>query len=315
MIAGEPIAVGPGSQASVSRRWIAYAVLAVALLAAVGAFVYRGRNVSPGAGPRPTLDSPPIAVVERPAPAPAPATGATSTPETGVEGRRELPSPGLRTRVNAKDGQAYVWIPSGRFTLGCSPGDVECEKDELPSHIVRVRKGFWMSRTEVTRAQVRQTGREQRSGRRWQPAGYRAVVDGCQGLLRGSGRPPPHRKRVGIRRARGSTSSRYDALRDIGWYEGNSDDRPHPVGQKTPNAFGLFDMLGNVYEWVADRYYNVYDESDDESLVEPLAPNASGVTRGGAFTSQAKELRVSNRFELPPDAEEGIVGFRCVADQ
>ena len=111
------------------------------------------------------------------------------------------------------------------------------------------------------------------------------------------------------------TRSRYDGVRDIGWYEGNSDDRPHPVGQKTPNVFGLFDMLGNVYEWVADRVLQPGpDESDDESLVEPLAPNASGVTRGGAFTSQPKELRVSNRFALPPDAEEGIVGFRCVAD-
>ena len=54
-------------------------------------------------------------------------------------------------------------------------------------------------------------------------------------------------------------------------------------------------MLGNVYEWVLDRYYNQYDDTAEE-VEEPLAPNASAVARGGAWHSDAKDVRVSNRF-------------------
>ncbi len=72
-------------------------------------------------------------------------------------------------------------------------------------------------------------------------------------------------------------------------------------------------MLGNVHEWVADRYFNLYDETDD-SLVEPLASNASAVSRGGGFTSEAVNVRASTRRELPPDASEPTVGLRCAMD-
>ena len=100
------------------------------------------------------------------------------------------------------------------------------------------------------------------------------------------------------------------------WFEANSDGHPHPVGTKAPNAFGLHDMLGNVSEWVRDRYYNAYDDSSDAAdVVEPLAGNASGVARGGSFLSEADGVRASRRLEMPPDAEEPHIGFRCALDE
>jgi formylglycine-generating enzyme required for sulfatase activity len=75
-------------------------------------------------------------------------------------------------------------------------------------------------------------------------------------------------------------------------------------------------MLGNVSEWVRDRYYNAYDDSSHPSVVEePLAGNASGVARGGSWVSEAPGVRVSRRLEMPPDAEEPHIGFRCALDR
>src|SRR5438046_371314 len=59
------------------------------------------------------------------------------------------PRPG-QTKVNAKDGQRYVWIPPGKFSMGCSMGDNECRDREKPSHKVEITKGFWLGQTEVT---------------------------------------------------------------------------------------------------------------------------------------------------------------------
>jgi len=117
--------------------------------------------------------------------------------------------------------------------------------------------------------------------------------------------------------ARAGTSTRYyDSLPAIAWFSDNSDERPHPVGGKTPNAYGLHDMLGNVSEWVLDRYYNAYDEtSDPASVEEPLAGNASGVARGGSWVSDADGVRVSRRLAMEPDAEEPNIGFRCVVNE
>ena len=59
------------------------------------------------------------------------------------------PQPGS-TKVNAKDGQRYVWIPPGSFIMGCSPGDTECYDNEKPAHNVSITKGFWLGQTPVT---------------------------------------------------------------------------------------------------------------------------------------------------------------------
>jgi formylglycine-generating enzyme required for sulfatase activity len=72
-------------------------------------------------------------------------------------------------------------------------------------------------------------------------------------------------------------------------------------------------MLGNVSEWVLDRYYNKYDDTTDE-IEEPLLPNSSAVTRGGAWHSNAKGVRVSNRIEVPRDYADYDTGFRCALD-
>ena len=108
----------------------------------------------------------------------------------------------------------------------------------------------------------------------------------------------------------GSRERYYDTLSEVAWFENNSDDRSHPVGQKAPNAFGLHDMLGNVYEWVLDRYYNQYDDTTEE-IEEPLAPNASAVARGGAWHSRAQGRARQQPIRRADDYADANVGLRC----
>jgi formylglycine-generating enzyme required for sulfatase activity len=84
----------------------------------------------------------------------------------------------------------------------------------------------------------------------------------------------------------------------VAWYDSNSEDRTHEVGQKEPNAYGLFDMLGNVWEWVEDSEKN----------------STKKVLRGGSFYNLARDLRVSNRLWAEPTTHHRNMGFRCAGD-
>lgn len=222
-------------------------------------------------------------------------------------------------KVNAKDGESYVWIPPGRFLMGCSAGDPACEDDEGPAHTSTIQRGFWLARTEVGEQRFRTRVPRGNAGDARSVDGlpaigvpWAAAKSYCQAV---GGRLPTEAEWEYAARA-GTSARYYDSLPAIAWFSDNSDGGPHPVGGKTPNAYGLHDMLGNVSEWVLDRYYNAYDETSDPANVEePLAGNASGVARGGSWVSGEEGVRVSRRLEMPPDAEEPHIGFRCVVDQ
>jgi formylglycine-generating enzyme required for sulfatase activity len=109
----------------------------------------------------------------------------------------------------------------------------------------------------------------------------------------------------------GSTQNRYGELDEIAWYLRNSDRTTHNVALKKPNAFRLFDMLGNDWEWVNDRYDPDYYRHSPN--IDPQGPSSGQqrVLRGGSWGYDAAVLRVSDRgvYEpIPPDA----FGFRCV---
>ena len=222
----------------------------------------------------------------------------------------------ITLKLNPRDGQAYVWLPPGRFVMGCSTGDPACENDESPAHTVDIKRGFWLARTEVTRAQYQKSRGSTRSlagenlpmtELNWAEA--KAYCASIGGHL-------PSEAEWEYAARGGTTVRYYDSLPAIAWFADNSDEQLHAVGMKAPNAFGLYDMLGNASEWVRDRYYNRYDDASDATAVEePLAGNASGVARGGSWLSDADGVRASRRLEMLPDAQESHVGFRCAIDQ
>jgi formylglycine-generating enzyme required for sulfatase activity len=200
--------------------------------------------------------------------------------------------------------------------MGCSTGDSDCDDDERPAHGVAIARGFWLGRTEVTAAgyNSRPGGPPVDASDGHLPAAGVAWAEARDYCAAAGGRLPTEAEWEYAARA-GTTTRFHAAPADVAWYEGNSEGRPHPVGTKAPNAFGLHDMLGNVAEWVRDRYYNTYDDSgEDVEVEEPLAPNATAVARGGHWASDTRGLRVSRRLEMIPEAADPIFGFRCAHD-
>lgn len=252
-------------------------------------------------------------------PAPIPATSppnfsasVNATPKQPDASPQPLPP---KTRINLKDGQTYVWIPPGEFVFGCSDGDSQCEKNEPSQQEVRIAKGFWIGRTEVTAASyiayakkrgldppTRDANLLPMTGVTWEQA-----QDYC---IAGGGRLPKESEweyaaRGGVDRAA------YGSLPKIAWYEANSDGSPHPVGQKTANNSGLYDMLGNVAEWVLD----MHPESREQLARYQNARAIMAVVRGGSWSDAAAKVRVSRREIADIDGSYDSVGFRCASDE
>lgn len=281
------------------KRILIAGALAVAVVAA-GIFGYS--RMSPG----PTAASP---VVTPNAPV------VNSVPSESPVQRAEI-----KTSVNPKDGLKYVWIPPGTFTMGCSAGDSECQDNEKPAHRVNIPTGFWLGQTEATNAAYRKVSPAKTSrpkGEATMPVQGLSWPEARAYCTATGGRLPTEAEWEYAARA-GSPEAYYDVPSKIAWYAKNSDGVPHSVGTKDPNRFGLYDMLGNLAEWVLDRYYNKYDVEADAvgpHIDLPLAGNASAVARGGFWDSQLPSIRVSHRAELPNDEGVETAGVRCANDR
>jgi formylglycine-generating enzyme required for sulfatase activity len=112
----------------------------------------------------------------------------------------------------------------------------------------------------------------------------------------------------------GSTEARYGPIDEVAWYNKNSGGQTHPVGEKRPNGFGLFDTLGNVWEWVMDWYDEEYYKTSPSQDPPGAASGEFRVLRGGSWGGEARFIRVSSRNGvLPGDWGHGL-GFRCARD-
>jgi sulfatase modifying factor 1 len=202
-----------------------------------------------------------------------------------------------RTRVNEKDGQTYVWIPPGAFTMGCSDGDQECDDNEKPAHAESIKAGFWLGQTEVTQAAYQRVIGRNPSFHKGDQLPVETVTwnDAVNYCAAVGGRLPTEVEWEYAARGRsGKTGGRYSDLASA-WYSGNSDRTTHPVATKEPNAFGLYDMLGNVWEWVADTYPGSSDK----------------IERGGSYADGPASAGASRREKGAPAVPFYLVGFRC----
>jgi formylglycine-generating enzyme required for sulfatase activity len=259
-----------------------------------------------------------------------------------------------RETGNPKDGLRYVWIRAGSFSMGCSPGDADCEPEEKPAHEVKLTKGFWMSQTPVTVGAWKKyraatgapalpsadgVGRKdlnEASADESTPVVFVTWTE-ADTYCRWAGMRLPTEAEWEYAARAGSKGPRYGELDRIAWYADNSgrtridsyavfqDDRknyfqrmfengngPRPAGMKEPNAWQLHDMLGGVWQWVAD-WRGKYPAS---KVIDPQGP-ATGIQRGlrgGSWYNFPSLVRVSNRGGSLPGERLAIAGFRCAGN-
>jgi len=223
-----------------------------------------------------------------------------------------------------QSGLKWISIPGGTFQMGCSPGDEGCADRENPAHAVTLSP-FEMLETEVTESQYSAVMGENPSCNYNAGGGPNNPVE-CVTWFQAKefcetidGRLPTEAEWEYA--ARGGTTTKYYCGDDVGcvpgiawWYNPNSDWKKQNVKGKAANAFGLYDMLGSVWEWTADwldiGYYSVSPSAN------PPGP-ASGfarVSRGGGFLSLDDTLRVSARNQKDPSANDDNTGIRCARD-
>lgn len=267
----------------------------------------------------------------------------TFAPSSTFPTPAKVGTPQAGTEFTNRVGIEFVFIPPGPLTLGTacpkdnatSPSNefINCvEGDEYAGYKVAMQ-AFYISKYEITQEQWMRVMRNN-------PAHFQRDVMGgdyrkhpveqvsWEDILEFINRLNLMEKAADIYRlpteaeweygARAGTDTTYffgndeNLLGDYAWFERNSGNMTHPVGQKKPNPFGLYDMLGNVWEWTCSVYTNRYDGNEQQCASNSVEGHLI-VVRGGSWYSKPSKMRSAKRNRFETTYRDNFVGFRVVA--
>jgi formylglycine-generating enzyme required for sulfatase activity len=235
-----------------------------------------------------------------------------------------------------------IEVPGGEFVMGYLPGrdgEDEYMDDAKPAHPVRLAT-FWLGRYPVTQAQwavVTGTNPARFKGENrpvenvnWDDS--QDYIRQLNALMRLTFRLPseaeweyaarggPYQAPNALPLAKGASGQGHiyagsNDLSEVGWYDANSHQETKPVGLKLPNALGLYDMSGNVWEWCQDWYDAKFYDSPAAQARNPQGPSTgpSRVNRGGSWYYYPLGARAASRNDYSPANENDNLGFRVAA--
>jgi len=211
-------------------------------------------------------------------------------------------------------------LPAGKFQMGSPPSEAKRRTDENQREVI-IEHAFFMATTEVTQKQWTQL----METKPWSKGIYVGKRDDCAATFVSWEDANEFCRKLSFKEdrtyrlpteaewefaCRAGTETAFSfggtdtSMKDFGWYGANTFDignrYAHPVAQKKPNAFGLFDMHGNNWEWCADKYREVTGEKR--------------VIRGGSWHGLASLCRSASRFKRNPDIRLNDLGFRVVLE-
>ena len=241
--------------------------------------------------------------------------------------------------VHEKTGAELVLIPAGDFTMGATGWSTK----SLPPHEVTIARPFYIAESEVTNAQYRKfvdaTGYDGKADtdpaydlylRHWRGESIMSTDDdypvvwvswvNAKAFCQWAGLALPTEAQWEYACRAGTTTIYYNGneqkgFDEIGWGLTNSDGLTHRVAEKTPNAWGVYDMLGNVWEWCEDDYIRRYDGAPADGSAHVENPRTwTRVLRGGSWSNSTKRGTSSSasRFNSAPGNASNDVGFRVV---
>ncbi len=218
-----------------------------------------------------------------------------------------------------------AWIPPGAAVMGSPINERKHCEDESPRHTVVIERGYWMGVYEITQNQYAYLTKSNPSFSREmgvqlpvEQVDWHEAMKLCQEV---QARLPERMRGMIVRlpteaeweyACRAGTDGPYAGdVDEMAWHAGNSDGATHPVGQKKPNAWGLYDMHGNVAEWCMDglREYSADVQRD------PRGVGKSPAIRGGSWREPSEYCRSAYRRAYVPYLKNRTVGFRIVISQ
>jgi formylglycine-generating enzyme required for sulfatase activity len=213
--------------------------------------------------------------------------------------------------------QRMRWIAPGRFMMGSPESEEGRDDDEGPQHEVTLTKGYWLADTPCTQAMwqaVMGSNPSRFQGPRrpvdqvsWDD--MHRFLEQLNNQVAGLGAGLPSEAQWEHACRAGTKTATYAELDEVAWYDKNSNGETHDVERKRPNAWGLHDMLGNVYEWCKDGLYDYTDQPE----TDPIGPRGPRrVFRGGSWYSSARRVRAAYRGWFAPGFRDGLIGFRLV---
>ncbi len=212
----------------------------------------------------------------------------------------------------------FAFCPAGSFMMGSLLLEDGRGSDENQVRVT-ITKGFWMAKTELTQAQWTAIMGNNRSQFDWVDRPVENVSwDDAQDFIKkvnDSGVLPEGWKIALPTEAQWEYACRAGeigpysggAIDQVAWYHGNSESKTHPAGTMKPNAWGLHDMHGNVWEWCADWYTNWHRDGTDPS---GYSSGVERVNRGGSWGDEAANCRAADRSHNYPDRRSDYLGFR-----